>query len=127
MNRRQFLALATTATVCTVAACPLLADTGSGGVMDVGPVSNYSRDGVYDAYRSLGCFIIRRGSDLFALSSFCTHRRTQLTPQPDHSFLCKRHGSTFDPNGHVKKEPATKDLPRLVTSVSANGHLLVHL
>jgi Rieske Fe-S protein len=107
MNRRQFLALATTATVCTVAACPLLADTGSGGVMDVGPVSNYSRDGVYDAYR--------------------THRRTQLTPQPDHSFLCKRHGSTFDPNGHVKKEPATKDLPRLVTSVSANGHLLVHL
>jgi len=127
MNRRRFLALATSATFCTVAECPLLADSGAGGILDVGPVTAYSRDGVYDAYRSLGCFIIRRGSELFALSSFCTHRRTQLTPQPDHSFLCKRHGSTFDPNGHVEKKPATKDMPRLATSVSGAGHLLVHL
>jgi Rieske Fe-S protein len=128
MNRRRFLALATTATVCTAVGCPLIADPGSaGGVLDVGPVSSYGHDGVYDAYRSLGCFIVRRGGELFALSSICTHRHVQLKAEPDQSFYCRRHGSTFDPNGHVTKGPAKQDLPRLATSVNAAGHLLVHL
>jgi Rieske Fe-S protein len=113
------------ATLC--AGCPLFADSADGGTIDAGPVATYARVGVYDAYRSLGCFIIRRGGDLFALSSFCTHRRTQLIAEPDHSFYCKRHGSTFDPNGHVTKAPAKKDLPRLAITISPAGHLLVHL
>jgi len=128
MNRRRFLTLTSAATVCTAIGCPLIADPGdSGGILDVGPAAAYARDGVYDAYRSLGCFVIRRGGDLFALSSFCTHRRTQLVAEPNHTFYCKRHGSTFDPNGHVTKAPAKRDLPRLATSVNAAGHLLVHL
>jgi Rieske Fe-S protein len=62
---------------------------------------------------------------LFALSSICTHRRFQLKAEPDCSFYCKRHGSTFDPSGHVTKGPAKRDLPLLVSSVNETGRLLV--
>jgi Rieske Fe-S protein len=88
-------------------------------------VGNFATDGVYDAFRSLGFFVIRRGGNLSALSSICTHRQVQLKARPDGSFYCKRHGSTFDPTGHVTKGPAKRDLPILSTSVNAAGHLLV--
>ncbi len=105
-----------------------MAEGGGGSkVVDAGPVGAYARDGVYDAYRSLGFFVIRRGGELFALSSICTHRQVPLKAEPDHTFYCRRHGSTFDANGHVTKEPAKRDLPRLTTSVSAAGHLLVQV
>ena len=48
-----------------------------------------------------------------------------LTARHDCSFYCKRHGSTFDPGGHVTKGPANRDLPLLATSVNGAGHLLV--
>jgi len=126
INRRQFLIL-TGATAALAATNRLsLADaTGSERVIDAGPVSNFAADGVYDAFRSLGFFVIRKGGKLSALSSICTHRQVQLKAEPDCSFYCKRHGSTFDPNGHVTKGPAKRDLPVLVTSVNATGHLLV--
>ena len=125
MDRRQFITLTAVASLCAVG-CPVLAiQDGSEQVIDAGPVSNYSKDGVYDAYRSLGFFVIRSGGKLIALSSICTHRQVQLKMEPDCSFYCKRHGSTFDPNGHVTKGPASRDLPRLSTSISDSGHLLV--
>lgn len=105
----------------------MAAQGGPEQVIDAGPVDDYAKDGVYDAYRSLGFFVIRRGSELMALSSFCTHRQVQLKAEPDCSFYCRRHGSTFDPNGHVTKGPASRNLPKLSTSVSSSGHLLVRM
>ncbi len=126
MNRREFITMTAGASLCAASGCPVLAAQGdSGQMIDAGPVSNYSKDGVYDAYRSLGFFVIRRDGKLLALSSFCTHRQVQLKAEPDCSFYCKRHGSTFDPAGHVTKGPAKRDLPILSTSVSPAGHLLV--
>jgi cytochrome b6-f complex iron-sulfur subunit len=126
MDRREFITLTAAASLCVAAGCPLLAaQSGPGQVIDAGPVGAYAKDGIYDAYRALGFFVISRGGKLSAISSFCTHRQVQLKAEPDGSFYCKRHGSTFDPAGHVTKGPAKRDLPSLPTTVSGSGHFLV--
>jgi len=121
INRRQFL----TMTAAAVMVTDCLAPASDGQVVDAGPVGNYAADGVYDAYRSLGFFVVRKGDKISAISSYCTHKRVTLTARHDCSFYCKRHGSTFDPGGHVTKGPAKLDLPVLATSVNGAGHLLV--
>jgi Rieske Fe-S protein len=126
INRRQFLFLTTAAAAFAVTEnLALASDGGAGQLIDAGPVANFAKDGVYDAYRSLGFFVIRKEGKLSALSSICTHRKVQLKAESDCSFYCKKHGSTFDPNGHVTKGPAKQNLPVLVTSVNEAGHLLV--
>lgn len=94
-------------------------------VVNAGPAGNYSTDGVYATFRSQGFFIVRRGEKLFALSSICTHKKCKLDAEPNRSFYCHCHGSTFDPNGHVTAGPARRDLPEMPTSVDENGQLLV--
>jgi len=94
-------------------------------LIDAGPVGNYSTDGVYAGFRDLGFFIIRKGDKLSALSSYCTHRKCKLTAEPDRSFYCPCHGSTFDPNGRVTHGPARRDLPTLPTFMNEQGRLFV--
>lgn len=129
MNRRQFLVLtaAAMATGCRTGDnhgdSSITAHTER--VVDAGPVGNYVADGVYVAFRSQGFFIIRRGEKLFALSAICTHKKCKLNAEPDRSFYCPCHGSTFDPAGHVTHGPARRDLPVFATSVNESGQLLV--
>ena len=94
-------------------------------VINSGPAAGYAADGVYGRFQALGFFIIRRGNELIALSSICTHRRCRVGVEPDRSFLCPCHGSTFDPNGHVTEGPAKRDLPILTTFINEKGELLV--
>jgi Rieske Fe-S protein len=122
IDRRQFLCL--TAGTAAFAATEGLGLAGGGNVIDAGPIGNFAADGVYSDFRTSGFFVIRKGGKLSALSSVCTHRKVQVTAEHDCSFFCKRHGSTFDPAGHVTKGPAQHDLPQLATTVSG-GHLLV--
>ena len=84
-----------------------------------------SPDGVVTSFRDQGFFLIRRAGQTVALSSICTHRQCKVSPEPDRSFYCDCHGSTFDPAGKVTHGPATRDLPLLETHVDARGHLLV--
>jgi Rieske Fe-S protein len=128
MNRRQFL-IFTAAAIIT--GCKSMGD-GDGGtvahaehVVNAGPASSYAADGLYDGFRDQGFFVVRNGEKLCALSSFCTHRKCKLTTEPDHSFYCPCHGSTFDPNGKVKEGPARRDLPTLPALTDEAGHLLV--
>ena len=104
--------------------------TGSGSgnaqTIDAGPATNYAADGVYPNFRDLGFFIVRRGGNLEALSSTCTHRRCKLNVDTDNSFYCHCHGSTFDPDGKVTDGPATRNLPLFQITTDASGHLLVH-
>ncbi len=94
-------------------------------MVDAGLASAYAKDGVYSEFRSVGFFVIRRGSQLTALSSYCTHRHCKLDAEQDRTFYCPCHGSTFDPAGKVTEGPATRDLPVLATSTDARGHLMV--
>jgi Rieske Fe-S protein len=120
--RRRFILLAA-ATAVTANPCETYA---SEQVIDAGPLSSYSADGLYDRFRDLGFFVIRKGDKLIALSSNCTHRKCRLKAEKDRSFYCKCHGSTFDPNGRVTAGPATRDLPVWPTMVE-KGHLFVKL
>jgi Rieske Fe-S protein len=121
INRRDFLILAAS----VLAGSKAQANPASERVVDVGPASNFAKDGVYAAFESQGFFIVRKGSQLLALSAFCTHRRCKLAAQSDRSFYCRCHGSTFDPNGKVTEGPAKRDLPQLSVAVNEKGNLLV--
>ena len=128
LNRRQFLML----TAATMAVGCRTGDDHDGSsaahaqrMVDTGPVGNYAADGVYANFRDQGFFIIRNGEKLVALSAICTHKKCKLFAEADHSFYCKRHGSTFDPAGKVTMGPAKRDLPLLPVFVNEQGQLLV--
>jgi Rieske Fe-S protein len=123
MNRRQFLVLAA-AGAAVANPKNVYARNPAEKLIDAGPLSNYSADGLFEGFRDLGFFVIRKGDKLIALSSYCTHRKCTLKAERDHSFYCKCHGSTFDPGGKVTEGPATRNLPAFPT-ISENGHLFV--
>jgi Rieske Fe-S protein len=128
MNRRQFLI--TTAAAVT-SGCASMDDGNNsrllrvGRVINAGPVANYAADGVYDAFGDLGFFVISKEGKLTVLSSICTHRYCKLKAEPDHSFYCKCHGSTFDPGGNVTAGPARRALPVLSATVNERQELIV--
>jgi nitrite reductase/ring-hydroxylating ferredoxin subunit len=132
MDRREFVKLTVGALVgcesgAQAAPPPHPEGSRAGSPIDAGPVSQYATDGIYDAHQEKGFFVVRHGADLFAVASICTHRRCRLRPEPNHTFLCPCHGSRFDPDGHVTRGPATRDLPHFQTTIDDRGHLLVTL
>jgi len=126
LNRRDFLML----TVGLAAAGCQSAGSSSPGkeqVINAGPASDYAADGIYPRFRDFGFFIIRKDGKLFALSSYCTHRKCKLDVEADQTFYCDCHGSTFDPTGKVTKGPARKDLPMPELTTNEAGQLLVKI
>jgi len=127
INRREFLIL----TAGLAAGCNSMESAapaaGRNRVVNAGPAGHYLRDGVYADFRDQGFFIVRQGERLFALSAICTHRKCKLDVEPDRSFYCHCHGSTFDSGGRVTHGPARRDLPQLATSLNEKGELLVTL
>ena len=127
MNRRHFLLFLSTSMAAT--GCESVGGGKSPAILpatvNIGSSSNYTADGIYLRYRNAGFFIVRQGDKLFALSSYCTHRKCRLTSEPDRSFYCPCHGSTFDPEGHVTKGPARVDLPIFPIASNDRGELIV--
>jgi Rieske Fe-S protein len=123
ISRRQFLIL----TASVVAGCKTGGNFAANEerMVNAGSVSRYAADGIYNYFRDQGFFVIRKDGKLFALSAFCTHRKCKLTAEPDRSFYCKCHGSTFDPGGHVTEGPATRDLAMIPAFVNEQGRLMV--
>ena len=127
VNRRTFLLLS-----AAFAAGCATAPEGAGlpsarkeRVINAGPAGQYLADGVYTRFRDVGFFLVRRGPDLFALSAICTHRHCKLEAEPDKTFHCPCHGSTFDADGKVTLGPARHDLPQFVLATNEKGELLV--
>ena len=128
MNRRQFLFLTAVAVIAgrqTIYAGNNPAGANGTRVVNAGPVSNYADDGLYDGFLDQGFFVVRKGKELFALSSECTHRQCKLKVGSHRSFYCPCHGSTFDSSGKVMEGPAKRDLPILPSVTNENGQLLV--
>jgi Rieske Fe-S protein len=124
INRRQFLILA--AAGAAMANPEHASARSQEKLIDAGPLSKYSADGLYEGFHDLGFFVVRSGDKLMALSSYCTHRKCKLTAERDHTFYCECHGSTFDQGGKVTQGPATRNLPILQT-ISDKGHLFVKM
>jgi len=130
MNRRDFLLLTAGLAGGCAGGCTNVSELSSGAgsqtrVVDAGPVSIFQQDGVYPNFLNSGFFVIRAEGKLIALSSYCTHRRCKLEAEPDRSFYCPCHGSTFDPTGKVTEGPAVRNLPVLATTTNSQGHLMV--
>jgi Rieske Fe-S protein len=129
ISRRQFLLM--TAGMGAIAGCQTGDDAGklaspvAGRVVNAGPAIRYAEDGVYSGFREDGFFVVRKGEKLLAFSAICTHKKCKLAAESDHSFYCKCHGSTFDPDGRVTNGPAKRDLPFFQASVDVQGQLLV--
>ncbi len=123
ISRREFLFL----TGALVGGCQTEKPIGprQSQTIDAGPADRFAADGVYANFRDQGFFIVRQRGKLFALSSYCTHRRCKLTAEADHTFSCPCHGSAFDPVGKVTEGPAVRDLPVLTTATDSGGHLRV--
>lgn len=136
LNRRQFVALAAAVAATAAQAWaqglasastqPSSPDTQPDeSAFDAGPLSDFQSEKVYEQFRERGLFVIHRDKRLFVLSSVCTHKGCKVRAQADQSFLCKCHGSRFDPEGKVTKGPAARDLPQLPVAEGADGHLLI--
>lgn len=128
VNRRSFLFLgAAFAAGCAAPGGSNFSTAERTRTINAGPAAQYLADGVYARYRDLGFFLVRRGANLFALSSICTHRKCKLDAEADKTFYCPCHGSTFDADGKVTEGPARRDLPVFEISTDENGSLLVKI
>lgn len=128
MNRREFLVVLTVAATAGSRAALGADETKEDDeVLDAGPLGAFEKDKVYDQFRDKGVFLIRRGDEVFALSSICTHKGCKVRAQDDQSFLCKCHKSRFDPAGKVSNGPAVKDLLRLKVKLSPDNRVLVRI
>ncbi len=125
MTRRDFLLL--TAGLATAGCQSIESDSTAGKIINAGYAADYTKDGVYSRFRDVGFFIVRKDGNLFAISSYCTHRKCKLTAESDNTFYCPCHGSTFDADGHVTKGPARLDLPLIPATPNDQGQLMVSL
>jgi nitrite reductase/ring-hydroxylating ferredoxin subunit len=128
-TRREFVAgAALAACECACAGCASVAPEPARAVgpVDVGPLNKFAGDGVYDDWASSnGFFLVSHDRRVYAVSSHCTHRQVVLVAKGAAGFRCPRHGSTFDPDGHVTKSPARQALPRFAVRLDDRGHLVV--
>ena len=128
LNRRDFLILGTGLVAgCSSTGSPPGAVPLNTRAINAGPASDYAANGVYARFRGQGFFLVRNDDSLVALSAICTHRKCKITAEPDHSFYCECHGSTFDASGHVTKGPARRDLPVLPITTDTSGNVWVRV
>ena len=135
VNRRQFLAAAAVATAAVSlpvlqpaasAAGPKQKPTPPDKPVDVGPLSDFAKDGVTDkwAKSDASFFVVRHDGKLFAPSSLCTHRFCTLQVETDNLY-CKCHKSHFTQAGEVIDGPAKRSLPRYKITVNDKQHVIV--
>jgi Rieske Fe-S protein len=130
VNRREvLLAVAAAAAVTALAQTGLLADApaNTANLIDAGPKSNYSADGITDTWaKTKKIFIVRHDGRIYASTGICTHKgcTVRVNPTKD-GYVCPCHHATYDITGEVTHKPATVALERFAISVDSNGHLIV--
>lgn len=130
MNRREVLLAAAAAVAASaLAPCGLLADTpaASANIIDVGPKSNFSTDGITDTWsKTKKIFIVRHDGRIYASTAICTHKGcTVRVNATKNGYACPCHHAAYDIAGEVTHKPATVGLERYAISVDANDHIIV--
>jgi nitrite reductase/ring-hydroxylating ferredoxin subunit len=126
LGRRTFVLATMAAAVC--ACCGSIdlasAQTTKSTTIDVGPLSDYTKDGVTDTFVGPAkILVIRNDGQLFACSAVCTHKGKPLSLKAG-EIICKAHGSEFSHYGTVTKGPARDSLARYAISVK-DGRVIV--
>lgn len=102
------------------------APTVARGPVDLGPIDQFAPDSVTHFWQQ-GFLLVRRQSELVALSHQCPHNKCSVDYVPDrHVILCPCHGSRFDLSGAVLRGPARRPLRRYLVEVK-NRHVSVEL
>jgi len=70
--------------------------------------------------------LVKKEDHYHALNLKCTHEGYGLTPTSK-QIICSAHGSTFDFDGNVLKEPALKPLKKFNTEIIDNNTIIIHL
>ncbi len=125
LSRREVLASLTVCGACAaLGICPTEAFAGGPKAIDLGPVTDFADEGIYDKFaKTHRLLLVRTGDTLTAMSSLCTHRNAVLVKKGDH-LRCAKHGSEFDAAGYVLKAPARISLPRCGIRIE-NGKVIV--
>lgn len=136
LDRRDFLNLATRASVVAI-----LAACGGGGEATTGPItpgpssitvnlSDFAALGSVGGVVAVGTVllspvaVVRTGqSSYLALSRVCTHQGCVINLAAS-GFACPCHGSRYDSQGNVTNGPASRALARLNAVLSADGTML---
>jgi cytochrome b6-f complex iron-sulfur subunit len=69
--------------------------------------------------------LVKNGDDYKAIYLRCTHEGVGLTPAANKIF-CSAHGSVFNLDGKVVKEPALRPLKTYPTEI-VNNQIIIHL
>ena len=146
VNRREFVTIATVA-AAAAAACTCCGEAfaaeeggqGGGGQrgptpkgaldktpVDVGPKSDYAKDGVVDKFSKTHRVMMVTGSGkIYAFCSTCTHKNCPTKAKDGQEIMCGCHGSKFSVHGTPTKGPAKVALYRLGISVNDKGNIVV--
>ncbi|GGH14369.1 QcrA and Rieske domain-containing protein [Mucilaginibacter phyllosphaerae] len=107
---------------------PLVKAAGAkAGVVEVAANSFTAGNMLVVRTKQLECdiLLIKNGDAYKALYLRCTHEGVGLTPAANKIF-CSAHGSVFDLDGKVVKEPALRPLQTYPTEV-INNQIIIHL
>ena len=134
LNRREFVVVGAAAVACACACSVAEAADAPGGPnapaqskgpVDVGPKSNYAKDGVTDTWtKTQRILVIRNDGKIYAANSTCTHKNCAVRSK-DGEIVCPCHGSRFSLEGTPTKGPAKISLYRYGISEDDKGHLIV--
>lgn len=124
LSRRQFVVIAAGCAAACACGGMALAQDATTGPVDVGAVTDYPQDGIYDQYIKKAVIVYREKGQMYASTAICPHRGARMKVKGD-EVVCPRHGSTFDNAGAVIKGPAEDSLERFAVSIDAKNHLIV--
>lgn len=92
------------------------------------PISNFQTNN-YTIIRNKNLpydiLLVKQNEEYKALQMRCTHNEVALS-FTGKKLICSAHGSEFDTNGNVTKEPAQKSLSTYQTSLE-NQNIIIHL
>lgn len=126
LSRRRFFAVGSGCALACLCGARLVAAAETPTV-DIGVLTDFTDDGISEAFIKQGFFVVRHEGRLFAASATCPHKGNELrrdAADPG-QIVCEGHGSTFDAAGNVAIGPATTGLVRLGIAVNDKGHVIV--
>src|SRR5262249_15042390 len=131
LNRREFVAVAAAAcAACAACGVAVAGEPPPPGAMDktpvdVGPKSDYAKDGIVDKFaKPKRILIITNEGKIYAPTATCSHKNAVVMLK-DNELFCRAHGSKYSIQGTPTKGPAKVSLYRYGISVNDKGNIIV--
>ena len=101
------------------------AASGFGGVVDAGPVADYTQEGTVNYFLNGRFYVTKYQGGLRALYQKCPHLGCRVPfCESSERFECPCHGSVYNLIGEYVKGPTPRGMDRFPISIQ-NGHVMV--